>query len=130
MLLASVLSRVIRIGRLTMIDAAGRRHVFAGGPGPEATIRLYDRALHRKLLTNPRLYVPEAYMDGTLTIEEGSIYDFIDLLVANDAALDDTPAMRLATAAKRLVRRLHQHNPVAQSRRNAAHHYDLSDQLY
>src|SRR5581483_8515311 len=39
-------------------------------------------------------------------------------------------AMRLASAGKRLVRRLHQYNPVAQSRRNAAHHYDLSDQLY
>jgi cyclopropane-fatty-acyl-phospholipid synthase len=130
MLLATVLSRTLRIGRLTLIDATGRRHEFAGEPGPQATVRLRDPALHWKLLANPRLYVPEAYMDGTLTVEEGSLYDFIDLLVANDAALDDSAAMRLATAGKRLVRRLHQYNPVARSRRNAAHHYDLSDQLY
>ena len=130
MLLAPVLSRTIRIGRLTMIDAAGKRHVFEGGPGPAAAIRLHDRALHWKLLANPRLCVPEAYMDGTLTIEEGGLYDFIDVLVANDAALDGSLAMRLAAAGKRLVRRLHQYNPVPQSRRNAAHHYDLSDQLY
>jgi cyclopropane-fatty-acyl-phospholipid synthase len=130
MLLASVLSRVIRVGRLTLIDAAGRRHVFAGGPGPAASIRLHDKALHHKLLATPRLCVPEAYMNGTLTIEEGSLYDFIDLLTANDAELDETLPMRLATVGKRLARRAQQHNPVAQSRRNAAHHYDLSDQLY
>ena len=94
MLLASVLSRFIRIGRLTLIDAAGRRHVFEGGPGPAATVRLHDPALHRKLLASPRLCVPEAYMDGTLTIEEGSLYDFIDVLTANDAALDESLPMR------------------------------------
>ena len=130
MLLATLLSRVIRIGRLTLTDAAGRRHVFGGGPGPAASIRLHDPALHVRLLANPRLYVPEAYMDGTLTIEEGTLYDFIDVLVANDAALEGSRAMRLAAAGKRLLRRLHQYNPMAQSRRNAAHHYDLSDQLY
>jgi cyclopropane-fatty-acyl-phospholipid synthase len=130
MLLASALSRVIRIGRLTLIDAAGRSRVFEGGPGPTASVRLHDRALHWKLLANPRLCVPEAYMDGTLTIEDGSLYDFIDLLVANDAELEESLPMRLATRGKRLVRRLHQYNPVPQSRRNAAHHYDLSDQLY
>ena len=100
------------------------------GPVSAASIRLHDPALHRKILVNPRLSVPEAYMDGTLTIEEGSLYDFIDVLVANDAALDESLAMRLAAAGKRLVRRMHQYNPVPRSRRNAAHHYDLSDQLY
>src|SRR3954464_12465366 len=130
MLLATLLRRIIRIGRLTVIDAAGRRRVFTGSPGPEAAIRLHDKALHWKLLANPRLSVPEAYMDGTLTIEEGSLYDFIDVLTANDATLDDMLPMRLAAAGKRLVRRLHQYNPVPRSRRNVAHHYDLSDQLY
>src|SRR3954451_4152708 len=130
MLLDSVLPQFIRIGCLTLIDAAGRRHVFEGGPGPAATVRLHDPALHRKLLASPRLCVPEAYMEGTLTVEEGSLYDFIDLLTANDAALDESLPMRLAAAGKRLARRLHQYNPVSRSRRNAAHHYDLSDQLY
>jgi cyclopropane-fatty-acyl-phospholipid synthase len=69
-------------------------------------------------------------MDGTLTVEEGSLYDFIDVLTANDAALDESLPMRLMTAGKRLVRRIYQYNPVPRSRRNVAHHYDLSDQLY
>jgi cyclopropane-fatty-acyl-phospholipid synthase len=69
-------------------------------------------------------------MAGTLTIEEGSLYDFIDVLVSNDAALPRMPIMRLSDLVGRLVRRFHQYNPVPRARRNVAHHYDLSDQLY
>ena len=130
MLLASVLARAIRIGRLDVVDAAGRRHVFDGAPGPSATIRLHDPALHWKLLVRPRLLVPQAYMDGALTIEEGTLYDFIDILVSNDAALPAAPIMRLSNWAGRLIRRFHQYNPIPRARRNVAHHYDLSDQLY
>src|SRR5260221_6714798 len=130
MLLASVLARIIHIGRLSVIDAAGKRHLFGGLPGPSATIRLHDRALHWKLLLRPRLFYAEAYMDGTLTVEEGSLYDFIDILVSNDAARATALSLRLGQAAGRLVRRLHQYNPVPRAVRNVAHHYDLSDQLY
>ena len=90
MLLASVLSQVIRIGRLCVIDAAGQRHVFEGTPGPAATVRMHDRALQWKFLLRPRLYVPEAYMDGALTVEEGSLYDFLELMAINDAAVPET----------------------------------------
>src|SRR5436305_11747269 len=38
--------------------------------------------------------------------------------------------MRLGDTAGRLLRYIHQYNPVQRSRRNVAHHYDLSDQLY
>jgi cyclopropane-fatty-acyl-phospholipid synthase len=130
MLLASVLARFIRIGRLGVIDATGGLHVFEGSAGPSATVRLHDKALHWKLLLKPRLFVGEAYMAGTLTIEEGSLYDFIDIMVANDAAQPNALPLWLGQAAGRLVRRLHQYNPVPRARRNVAHHYDLSDQLY
>jgi cyclopropane-fatty-acyl-phospholipid synthase len=130
MLLASVLARAIRIGRLDVIDASGRRHVFEGAPGPAACVRLRDPALHWKLVLRPRLFVPEAYVDGSLTIEEGSLYDFIDVLMSNDTGLATSPVMRIGSAADRAVRRLQQYNPVRRARRNVAHHYDLSDQLY
>ena len=130
MLLASVLPRVIRTGRLKVIDATGKTHLFEGAAGPTATVRLHDPALHWKLLLNARLLVPEAYMDGRLTIEEGSLYDFLDVLTRNDPSLSDSPLMRASNALSRLLRYLHQYNPVRRARRNAAHHYDLSDQLY
>jgi cyclopropane-fatty-acyl-phospholipid synthase len=132
MLLARLLSRIVRIGRLELIDAVGRRHVATGTlPGPEVTVRLHDPALNRKLIVNPRLYVPEAYMDGALTIEAGGgIYELIELLVRNDELMASHPLWKFIAALQRLGRRLHQYNPIDRARRNVAHHYDLSDRLY
>jgi cyclopropane-fatty-acyl-phospholipid synthase len=130
MLLARLLSSHIRIGRLELTDAAGEHHVFAGSSEPSVTIRLHDPSLHWKLLVNARLRVPEAYMDGTLTIEKGGIYGLIELLVRNEALLSGHPLLRLGAQLRRLSRRLHQYNPISRSRANVAHHYDLSDQLY
>ncbi|HXC28497.1 MAG TPA: cyclopropane-fatty-acyl-phospholipid synthase family protein [Stellaceae bacterium] len=131
MLLARALSKVIRIGRLELIDAAGRHHVFGGSAGPSVTVRLHDRALHRRLIVNPRLHVPEAYMDGALTLEEGGIYELLELLARNDELMwADNKLWRFIGRVRRATRRLHQYNPIARSRANVAHHYDLSDQLY
>jgi cyclopropane-fatty-acyl-phospholipid synthase len=130
MLLARCLSRVIRIGRLEIVDAAGKHHTFGGSAGPSATVRLHDRSLHRKLVINPRLHVPEAYMDGALTIEKGGIHDLLELLARNEQLLVDNRLWRLISQLSILTRRLHQYNPIPRSRRNVAHHYDLSDELY
>src|SRR5260370_35904609 len=93
-------------------------------------MRREDCRLHWRLLLRPRLVVPEAYMDGRLTVEEGRLYDFIEIMTSNDAAQATALPQRLGQAAGRLVRRLHQYNPVPRAVRNVAHHYDLSDQLY
>jgi cyclopropane-fatty-acyl-phospholipid synthase len=130
MLLARLFERIITRGRLRVVDAGGALHDFAGAPGPSAAIRLTDPALHRKLIIRPRLYLPEAFVDGTLTIEEGGLYDLIDLLQLNLDAMSDGPLARLLNGSYRLLRRVHQYNPLARARHNAAHHYDLSDQLY
>ena len=80
-----MLKAFIKRGELTVFDAAGGRHVFAGptmtGPGGEAlkpvAMRIHDTALYRKLVFNPELHMGEAYMDGTVTFEDGSsIRDF------------------------------------------------------
>jgi len=69
-------------------------------------------------------------MDGTLTIEEGSLYDFIDLLAANLEGLPEGFLRRFLNGSVTALRRLRQYNPASRARRNAAHHYDLSDNLY
>ena len=89
-----------------------------------------DPALHHKLVVRPRLYLPEAFVDGTLTIEEGSLYDLIDLLQLNIEAMPEGVLSRLLNGSYTLLRRVHQYNPLARARQNVAHHYDLSDQLY
>jgi len=130
MLLTHLFERVITTGRLRIVDARGRATDCAGSPGTSVAIRLHDPALNWKLVARPRLFLPEAYVDGTLTIEEGSLFDLIDLLAANLERLPEGFLARLLNGSATALRRLHQYNPVSRARQNAAHHYDLSDQLY
>jgi cyclopropane-fatty-acyl-phospholipid synthase len=130
-LLARFLRAVVRSGRLTLIDAHGRRHEFGTDDGlPPVALRLHDRALHWRLVWQPKLALGEAYMDGTLTIEQGRLYDFIDLFARNIGNYEATGVGRLREWANALLRGFHHHNPLGIARRNVAHHYDLSGALY
>ena len=91
MLLSWGLGKIITVGSLTLIDADGKSHVFTGENGPTSTVRLHARSLHRSLVLNPWLHVGEAYMNGTLTIEEGTLGDFIELLCINADAAEALP---------------------------------------
>ena len=131
MLAAYFFRRLIRIGDLTVIDADGRTHCFSGADaGPDVTIRLHDRALHRRLMTHPYLAFGEAYMDGTLTLEKGTIYDALDLAARNMGQVDTFPLQRLRDSFRRLLAFIETYNPVERARKNVAHHYDLSGALY
>jgi cyclopropane-fatty-acyl-phospholipid synthase len=130
MLLSYLLRRLVRRGTLDIIDARGRTHRFAGEPGPSLTVRLHDRALGRKLFFNPRLYLGEAFMDGTLTVENASLYDFLDFAAVNMALAPKNLLTPLYYGFGRGLRALQQFNPLGRARQNVAHHYDLSDTLY
>ena len=95
MLLSWGLRKIIRLGALILIDADGRTHEFIGAGGPSCTVRLHERSLHRSLVASPWLHVGEAYMDGTLTIEDGTLGDLIEILCLNAAIAEALPLFRL-----------------------------------
>lgn len=128
-LLHGVFQRIIRKGTLTVIGPDGRSY-FIGRGAPSVAIRIIDPAVIPRLLLNPDLALGEAYMDGALTVENGDIYEFLDLCFANLGWGHGHGVRRLRAYAKRLIRRLSQHNPIPVTRANVAHHYDLSDSLY
>ena len=117
MLLARLANRFITSGTLRLIDADGRTHVFGDGTGRPVAVRLHDRSLHHKIYFNPELYIGEAYMDGTLTVEEGGVYDLLDLGARNawrEGAR--TTAAVWVDGLNRLLRPLHQFNPLPRAR--------------
>ena len=130
MLLSHLLQSSVKQGSLTIIDADGKSHCFGNGQGKAVTARLHDRSLHTRLFFNPDLAVGEAFMDGTLTIEKGDVYDFLDLCLSNLGWGAGHWLQDLLRSLRRLVRPINQYNPVRRARRNVAHHYDLSDTLY
>src|SRR5262249_29778755 len=70
----------------------------------------------------------EAYMDGTLIVEEGTIADVLHTLCQNDAKVPRFG--RPLYLWRYMMRRWQQRNPRRASQRNVAHHYDLDERLY
>lgn len=131
MFLARLFNAFIRKGSVSVIDHRGLRYDCAGvEPGPHATIRLHQPGLSRRIVLSPPMAVGEAYMDGTLTIEEGTLYDFLDVCTLNLHHLYRLPYYSTLEGLLKVGRRLTQFNPAQRSRRNVAHHYDLSGKLY
>jgi cyclopropane-fatty-acyl-phospholipid synthase len=126
-----MLQRLIHYGRLTVTDAAGRTHRFTGAePGPRAAIRFTDKRIEAELLFHPELALGEGYMDGRIVVEDGTIYDVIEIGAINLQQLGGNHWGSLAAKLAALLRRFHAYNPAARARRNVAHHYDLSSELY
>ncbi|MBL4800654.1 MAG: class I SAM-dependent methyltransferase [Emcibacter sp.] len=131
-LLSFFLKKLIREGTLHIIDAAGKKHSFVGTSTPEVTIRFHDSLLPIKLFLKPDLKAGEAYMDGSLTIEDGaSLYDFLYIITKNMEWRPDN-AMHLTGGDpySRFKSWIAQINPASRSQKNVAHHYDLSGELY
>lgn len=129
-LLNSLMSRIVQVGTLRIVDAEGNEHVHQGKPGPSVTIRLTDPKLYHTLFLNPELRAGEAYMDGTLLIEEGSIRDLLMIYALNRLSLRGHPLQKLVRGSVKKVKKLFQRNTLTRSRENVAHHYDLSNDLY
>jgi cyclopropane-fatty-acyl-phospholipid synthase len=123
------LDRILRTGYLHLIDADGRAYAFGDPQSTPLVVRITDRRTERRLLFNPGLAVGQAYMDGRLVIEQGTIYEFLDLILRN---LRKTwPGLaRLRDAFRFLTRRLAQWNTRRRAKRNVEHHYDLDGRFY
>jgi cyclopropane-fatty-acyl-phospholipid synthase len=130
LLLSQILKRLIKKGTLTVIDCQNQTRVFKGDPGPTATMKLHNRSVARKLAIYPKLYLGEAYMDGLLTVEDGNIYDLLDLFSLNTGWGIKHPLASIGDFIYKLVWLFIRYNPKSRSVQNVAHHYDLSDDFY
>jgi cyclopropane-fatty-acyl-phospholipid synthase len=126
-----LLHRFIRRGQLSVIDHTGAKHSFGtSGALPCATIKLHDPRLYRRLTFYPSLYIGRAYVDGTLTVEEGSLLDFLSLILINERLASSTRSGELKRRIEEAARLAAVINLPGRSRRNVHHHYDHSADFY
>ena len=123
--------KLIRQGRLTVLMPGREPMAFGPGGGEALTVRLHDRRVAFDIARNPRLGIGEAYMDGRMTIEDGTMLDLLRLVTGANRWEDRGGARKLFgksrwSTLKAMLRR----NTLVRSRRNVAHHYDLRDELY
>ncbi len=124
------MQRFVRIGALeiTYPDGAVRHY----GAASETPIRLSfsDPDMPRKIMLSPDLALGEAYTDGTLRIAQDDLRGFLDLAVRNRVAGNDHAILRMRQRIAAPFQTFFARNPLWRSRRNVAHHYDLSSELY
>ncbi len=125
-LLLLLLRRFIRRGSITITTAGGATYSFGDGSGPPLAVRFTTRGAQCAVLLDPELKLGEAYMDGTLIVERGTIADVLSVLLRQDPVAN----WALPRFLRHLFRRLQQYNPRSRSRQNVAHHYDLDGRLY
>ena len=128
-MLARLFASLLKEGSLTAILPGGRQVNYGAGE-PNVTIRLHDRRAVAELAFDPDLKLGELYMDGRLTVENGDATDLLALLMRNLSLSRPTGLHRLSRVLRTATRKIAQFNPASRSRRNVAHHYDLSSELY
>jgi cyclopropane-fatty-acyl-phospholipid synthase len=127
-MLHAMLRRFVRVGRLTVTDDAGKTVTYGDGSGPPVSVR-FAKGWALRMAMNPDLALGEAYMDQGMVIEEGGLWDLFEILGRNFGQYRDPPKIlqRLMTCVGRVTQ---QWNDRRAARRNVAHHYDLSYDLY
>lgn len=123
-MLQSLIARTFRTRSIAVRLPGGR--TIRGGPGaPELTIVVEDMKTAMAIALNPELRLGEAFMDGTFRVEDGTIYDFLEL-TASELARTRRPLK----PGWRIRRAWEQANDRAHARSNVHHHYDLTVDFY
>ena len=131
MYLANFLNKLFKKNGFMLIDANLNSYII-GSPKKlnPITIKLLDKKLHYKLLFRPELYFGEAYSDGSIVIENGTLTDFLDLALMNIGRGELNFFTKLINKLSGSYRYLTNFNFIKKSKMNVAHHYNISDDLY
>ena len=128
-MLDRLLQRIIRVGSLSVRFPSGKLLSYGDGSGPEVVVAV-SAAAARAIALGPDPGLGEAYMDGGVLFEKGDIWGLLEIAGRNQANAEPRRQGPVAQGLLALQRRLQQWNDRPSARRNSAHHYDLSIDLY
>ena len=131
MQLARFLNSVFKKDGFILIDANSKSYII-GNPKKEIPIKLkiLNKKLHYKLLLHPDLYFGEAYSNGSVVIENGSLTDFLEIAFENIGRGEINNYGMIINKLRGVYKTLTNFNFVKNSKKNVAHHYDISEKLY
>ena len=129
------LARAVKRGQLTVrhFDGSEKRFGTPEAGYPNVTIRFTDKGAAGSIIRDPALGAGEAYMHGRLVLDEGGVLDLVTLMTMNDLWEGGTNTLQptfFTRALESVTHRVGRVNMARASKRNVAHHYDLSDRLY
>ena len=126
--LVSFLNNLFKHDGFVLIDSNSNKFVI-GKPLKEKpiTVKLLDKNLNYKLLLYPDLYFGEAYTNGSLIIENGTLTEFLEIALRNIGRKDINIYGKIFNKLKGTYRYLTNFNKIIKSKKNVSHHYDISE---
>ena len=110
--LGRLFTGLVKRGRLRVTNFDGHVYEF-GEDGPlDVAIALRDRDTAWRIAYNPELNIGETYVDGSLTIEKGTLFSFLRLLLVNSQSWNDSFTGRLYYRLENVLRMPTVLNPV------------------
>jgi cyclopropane-fatty-acyl-phospholipid synthase len=130
-LIGRLVGKLLTKGSLTLHTPGKSPETFGPGGGKHLTVRLTDKKVAFDIIKNPRLGFGETYMDGRLVIEDGTMLDLMRMIVGANRWEDWGKGRKTLSkkGGKSLLKAFNTNN-LKRARKNVAHHYDLSDELY
>tara|TARA_Y100000741_G_scaffold212394_1_gene161774 strand:+ start:274 stop:1056 length:783 start_codon:yes stop_codon:yes gene_type:complete len=130
MQLARFLNKIFKKGGFILIDANSKEYIIGEPKENPIKLKILNKNLHYKLLFHPDLYFGEAYTNGEIKIENGSLTDFLDLALMNIGRGELNFFSYLINRLRGSYRYLTNFNFIKKSKMNVSHHYDIKDDLY
>jgi cyclopropane-fatty-acyl-phospholipid synthase len=126
MILARIFTKIYKEGGIILVDAKGQKYI-CGIPRKEKpiTVKLLKDNLNWKLLLDPELEFPEAYMRNEIEIENATMKDFLMDLVKNLGRGEITTASAIIKRAYQALRTVTNFNLIEKSKKNVEYHYDI-----
>ncbi|MGF1620737.1 MAG: class I SAM-dependent methyltransferase [Rhodomicrobiaceae bacterium] len=129
--LDAIFRRFVWRGRLRVTNYDGSVHEFGEPDAPlDSAITLHNPDTAWRISIHPALKIGEAYTDGALTIEHGTLLDLLRLLILNNRRWNESLSGKIYYRAEDIIRLPSVLNWASRSRRNVKHHYDLSEELF
>ena len=130
MIVDSLLKKILKKGYLVWIKPNGLDFEYGDKIGTPIRMWTTSDFSEIKMLMNPSLHFGESYMNGSLILEEGTIHDLLKLIFINSGSNADHWVMKVDKIIRAVRNRIISSNYISKSKKNVAHHYDLSDKLY
>jgi cyclopropane-fatty-acyl-phospholipid synthase len=128
-LIGRFINQILPVGSITVMRPGARPETCGPGGGKHVTVKLHDRRAAFALFRNPRLKFGELYMDGRLTIEDGTMLDLLELVVGAKP-WEEGRRKALGKGKSGNFKQLFRRNPIRRARSNVAHHYDIGNDFY
>ena len=126
MILARILSNIYKENGIILIDSEGQKYI-CGNPKKDKplTIKLLKKNLNWKLILDPELEFPEAYMRNEIIIENATLKDFLMDLIKNLGRKEINSASYISKKIFQVWRYFSNFNLPGKSRKNVEHHYSI-----